>query len=319
MGSLARPDWTPQEITYLKELCDSGLYRFTEIATKLGRTHRGTMYKCYERGFNNLYTTPFKYTYNRTFFDQITYETCYWAAVLTTDGCLSWRNGIPNIVWVAAEKDKGHMELFKTMIGSTHPLNKRSSCCQISTKDTTKRHVNYALSLENAREWTVALERHFGVTHNKTLRCPPPNLPSLQHRLAYIRGYIDGDGTVTCDPGGAITIGICGINREMIAWVRQVIEDMELPKAKKARPALIFQAGGENCYYYNVRGFRAAVLFELLRRLPTPHLSRKWDNPKVIDIVNTWKARVDLWPPEIFFTNLLGKAAVSPPKHALAI
>lgn len=312
MGSFARPDWTPQEIAHLKELCDSGKYRFTEIAAILKRPFRGTMYKCYERGFNNLYTTPFKYSYDRAFFSRVTLETCYWGAIMTTDGCISMRKGIPTIIWVAAEKDKPHMEAFKAAIKSNHPLNRRTNRCQISTTDPNKHHVNYAIALENAREWAADLERHFGVTHNKTLRCPPPSLPTLAHKLAYIRGYIDGDGFITCDKEGVLDVGICGINREMIAWVKSVVDDMGLPTAKKVIPSLVHQAKDENCYYYHVRGFRAAVLFELLRRLPVPNLSRKWDNPTILAIVETWKARTDLWPPDLFFSNLLGLSSIEP-------
>lgn len=312
MGSFARPDWTPTEIQHLKDLCDSGLYRFTEIATMLNRPLRGTMYKCYERGFNNAYQTPFRYTYDRAFFSRVTLETCYWAAILTTDGCIATRNERPVITWGAAVKDKAHVEVFKRAIGSTHPIHHRHSRCRLSTRDPNQYHESVAIVLENAREWATDLERHFGVTHNKTLRCAPPNLPTLAHKLAYIRGYIDGDGFVTCDPAeGVMSVNVCGLNREMIAWIKDVVDGMSLPTAKKAPPPMVRQAVDENCYYYGIRGFRAAILFELLRRLPVPHLARKWDNPAVLAIVDRWKARVDLWPPNVFFTSLLALPEVS--------
>lgn len=272
----------------------------------LGRPARAVISQARKQGICSRYVKPPKYTYDTSFFSEVTLNTCYWSAILTTDGCISWRKGRPTIIWSVAEKDKGHMELFKQTIRSTHPLNRHLARCQLSTKDTTKMHVNYTITLEGATEWTTDLARHFGVTHNKTLRCPPPNLPTLLHKLAYIRGYIDGDGTITHNPSdGVMGIGVCGVNREMIAWVREVVESMNLPKAKKARPALIFQASGENCYYYNVRGFRAAVLLELLRRVPVPNLARKWNNPTILAIVDKWKARTDLWPPEVFFDSLL--------------
>ena len=287
-------------------MCESGQYTFAEMGIRLGRTACSAVGQARRQGICNRYVRPPKYTYDRSFFSRITLETSYWAAILTTDGCITRRNSNPTIVWSAAGKDKGHMELFQTAIRSTHPLNLAMARCQLSTRDTQKRHINYRLTLEGAREWTADLERNFGVTHNKTLRCPPPNLPTLLHKLAYIRGYIDGDGHITCNQSdGVMSIGVCGVNREMIAWVRQVIEDMDLPKAKKARTAHIFQASGENCYYYSVRGFRAAVLFELLRRVPVPNLSRKWDNPTILAIVDKWKARTDLWPSPLFFDNLL--------------
>jgi hypothetical protein len=210
-------------------------------------------------------------------------------------------------VWVTAEKDLGHMELFKTTVSSTHPLRSYSGSCRLSTRDQLTQYRYRRITLENAREWAADLERHFGVTHNKTLRCPPPNLPTLAHKLAYIRGYIDGDGFVRSNStDGVMTIGVCGVNREMIAWVKEVVDGMDLPVAKKGPPSMIRQGDDENCYYYTVRGFHAAVLFELLRRVPVPNLMRKWDNPTILEIVDGWKARVDLWPPDLFFGNLLG-------------
>ncbi len=272
----------------------------------LGRTYRGTMYKCYERGFNNLYRTPFKYTYNTSFFNQVTLQTCYWAAILTTDGSITIRKDRPTITWGAAEKDRMHIELFKTTIESTHPIKQARAKCGISTRDPNRYHEYRTIVLESPHEWVKDLAQHFGVTHNKTLRCPPPKLPSLLHRLAYIRGFIDGDGTVTSTKtDGTMEISICGVNREMIAWIKEVIDGMNLPTAKKVSPSMVHQRKDENCYYFSVRGFRAAVLFELLRRVSVPNLSRKWDNPTILAIVDRWKARKDLWPSDLFFSNLL--------------
>ncbi len=306
MGSLTRPDWTPDEIQHLKTLCDSGKHTFAEMAAILNRPRRGIMYKTYERGFNNTWQTPAKYTYDKAFFGRVTLETCYWAAILTTDGCIMWRNARPLIVWGAAEKDIRHMETFKASVQSTHPLRQGKARCNLSTSDPKRYHLYRAITFENATEWATDLERHFGVTHNKTLRCPPPSLPTLAHKLAYVRGYIDGDGFITSNENdGVMTVGVCGVNREMIAWIKDVVDGMDLPKAKKGPPAMIRQGIDEQCYYYTVRGFRAAVLFELLRRVSAPNLARKWDNPTILAIVDGWKARVDLWPPDTFFANLL--------------
>lgn len=306
MGSFARPDWTQEEITNLQTLCASGKYQFTEIAKLLGRPLRGVMYKCYERGFGNKYIAR-KYSHDTEFFSRITYESCYWAAIMATDGCISWKRQIPTITWSCAVRDKEHMELFKETIKSTNPISLRSTNCPLSTKDPNKQHPYSSIRIESAYQLVKDLELNFGVTRNKTLRSAPPNLPTLKHKLSYIRGFIDGDGSISHSPQkGFIVIMVCGCNREMIAWIKDVVDSLLIPHIHPAkRPSLISQPKDESCYYFHLRGFRAAVLFELLRRLSVPNLSRKWDNPRVLEEVDHWKQQTDRWPPESFFSNLL--------------
>lgn len=307
MGSFARPDWTEQEITKLKELCDSGLYRFDTIAKMLGRSHRGTMYKCYEQGFNNRYHVRL-YSHDEAFFSKVTYETCYWAAILATDGCLYSKDNSPSVRWTCALKDKGHMESFRNAVKASNPITHVKVACQLSTKNKEKLHDHCILRIDAARQWTFDLSTNFGITNNKTLRCPPPTLPTIQHKLSYIRGFIDGDGSITySNQEGTIAIMVCGCNRELISWIKDTIDSLDLPHIHPAkRPSLIYQPEGESCYYFVLRGFRAAVLFTLLRRLPVPCLSRKWDNPRTLQEVNYWKEQSDKWPPESFFDKIIG-------------
>lgn len=306
MGSFARPNWTEEEIIKLKELCDSGLYCFDKIALLIGHSKSGTMYKCYERKFNNKYRHHL-YSYNKSFFHEITYKTCYWAAIITTDGSILWKKEYPSVQWGTAIKDMEHVELYKKTIESNHVIRKLNAKCGPISKTPDTRFPNCYIRIEGAYEWVKDLEKNFGITKNKIYRCPPPLLPTLKHKLCFLRGFIDGDGSITqSNQQGAIAIMVCGINREMIAYIKTVVDSLNLPIARtKGRESLIYQPKGENCYYFVVRGFKAAILFELLRKLPTPNLSRKWDNPRIIEIVNYWKSRKDIWPPELFFENLL--------------
>lgn len=315
MGSLARPDWTSEQLIQLKQLCDSGKHRFDKIATLCGRSHRAVMWKCYEQGFHNLYRRPPKYTYDKTYFDVLTYENCHWAGVLATDGCISWRGNRPNVIWGISAKDEDLMEYFKKATNSTHPLHKRWTRCALSIKDPEATHEARYITFENAVEWVAALERHFGITRDKSLRGSPKNLPSIHHELCYSRGLIDGDGVITASHQvGSMTIGLCGVNREIVSWFQKLVESMNLPsKTRGTRTSTIYQPPGENCCYYQVRGFRAAVLFEILRALPTYNLSRKWDNPRILEVVNYWKQRPELWPKPEFFDQFKIPSIISFP------
>lgn len=306
MGSHARPDWTPEEITHLKELCDSGLYRFDKMAEALGRPRHGVMYKCYERGFQNRYRHHL-YTHNKRFFSQITPETCYWAGVITTDGCLTFNKAYPHLVLVTAIVDFDHVERFKAAMQATNPISRHWSKCGLSTSDTEALHEHCRIDIAGAGACFEDLGKVFNITPNKTLRGNPPVLPTAYHQLCFIRGFIDGDGSVThSNQLGFMSIQVCGCNREMIAWVKDTIDSIGLPSLSHRGPSLLQQPKDENCYYHHIRGLAAAVLYELLRRLPLPRLSRKWDNPNVIPHVAYWKEHSsNVWPPESWFEEIL--------------
>ncbi len=176
--------------------------------------------------------------------------------------------------------------------------------CQLPSRDSEKRHEHCSIWFEGAFEWADALKRNFGFDENKTLRTSPLNLPTLTHKLAYLRGYIDGDGCIThIGTQGGIHMSVCGVNREMIQWFKDVVDSLGLPSLSN-RDNNVCQNEGENCHYWRLNGLSAAVLHQLLIQVPTPYLARKWESPKVLAIIDYWKSRPE-WPAETFFTNIL--------------
>ncbi len=314
MGSHTHPDWTPQEIIHLKELCDSGLYPFDKLAKQLGRSKSGTMYKCYEQGFGNKYIYK-RYSHKESFFQDISLESSYWAGIIATDGCISHSKGASVLNLTVSIKDIDHLERWKLAVKATNPIKRVMVKCNISTKDPSKEFEHCFMRLDSAHQLISDLSTNFGITNNKTLRGPPPNLPSIQHQLAYIRGFIDGDGSLTLShQKGFVVLMVCGCNREMISWIKDIIDSLDIPHIHPAkRPSLVYQPPGESCYYWCLRGFRAAVLVELLKRLSVPNMTRKWDNPRLLEEINHWKQRVDRWPPESFFTNILSNCISTTP------
>lgn len=297
--------WTQTDSDTLVTLATAGKYRLADMASLLNTTKYNIKKRIKELGIKAVFRPKGKYTYNTSYFDTSTLESCYWAGILQTDGCLMRRRNSVTIVWACSVKDRGLMELFRSHISSTHPIITVYNRCGLSTKDKNKKHEGCRLSFEGASQWASSLKTHFGFDHNKTLRTAPPNLPSLLHKLAYIKGLWDGDGCIThSNSMGGIHLSLCGCNKELLVWVQQVIAELGLPTPYR-RAAHINQAAGENCYYLNYTGLRGSVLHEILYRLPTPYLSRKWDAPKAMEHKAYWKNRPDIWPPEIFFTNLL--------------
>lgn len=304
--------WTPAEEALLKTLCLAGKHRFADMLPFFpGRTN-GSLIGCARKlGIVNTYRSPPKYTYDKAYFDKITIDTCYWAAILQTDGCLIKRNDYVTIQWGCAGKDRPHMELFKTYVNSTHRIRIQMKKCQLSTKDVKRGHEHCSIWFEGAFEWAAALKCNFGFDENKTLRTVPLKLPTLKHKLAYLRGYIDGDGCITHSgtPGG-IHMSVCGVNREMIQWFKDAVDSLGLPCLSN-RDSNVCSRKSENCHYWKLNGLSAAVLHQLLIRIPTPCLARKWESPKVLSTIEYWKARKDVWPPESFFTNILDDLSLS--------
>jgi len=246
-----------------------------------------------------------KYDYDRSFFSTITPRTSYWAGLICTDGCLFINRNSKAVRWSVAEKDRCLLEWFKAETKLEQPIvNFMAECNLPGAKAGPTPQCR--ISIESATEWHADLERNFNITVNKTLRCELPTFPDIISKLSFLRGFIDGDGCVTrSNQPGSMTIMVCGVNREIIAGIKRAIDDLNLPRIDRGRESLVRQGDDETCYYFTVRGLQAAVLFTLLRRLPTPNLSRKWDNPAILAIVDFWKARTDIWPPESFFTSIL--------------
>ena len=297
------PVWGQEQDSLLKTLCD-GKLSFRQMTRFFPNRTRDAIYaRAQILGVKNAYRKPPKYTYNTRYFNEVTLENCYWAAILQTDGCLSRRKNNVSIIWGCAEKDKPHMGIFKTHINSTHPIRTDMKKCGLSTSDTEKDHPHCKITLEGAHEWAAALKKNFGFDHNKTLRTSPLSLPSLKHQLAYIKGFIDGCVTQSGSESGT-NITICGCNKEMLLWVKDVIDSLNLPTLSHNRNSTVHPRENENCYYYGIGGVKAAVLHEILMRTPTPYLSRKWENPKVLATVDYWKSRTDVWPSETYFSSI---------------
>jgi hypothetical protein len=291
--------WTEEEIQKLAELCKSGNYTFEDMVSILNRPKTGIMFKCYQLKLNNNWQTKPKYIYNRDYFKEVTLENSYWTGILATDGHINYHGGSPNIVWATAIKDLDHIKLFLKNIESNHPIKIGKKICSIS-KDQKTEFEYSRLSIYSCHEWAKDLEQNFGFTVDKTLRMPPPKLPSLKHELAFIKGMIDGDGCITKNgKDEKIHIKIVGCNKEMLIWIKKIIDSIEIKSLAKGRVAQVAQ-DEENTYSYSVRGLTASILIEIMMKINTPFLQRKWRSDLVLENLNYWKSRSE-WPNQEFF------------------
>lgn len=118
-------------------------------------------------------------TYDFGFFDHFTPESAYWAGFLAADGCVRSTRATVSLRLAVADFD--HVEKFRRAVHYNGEVKTSGSAAYL--------HIN-------GPRWVISLKRNFNITPRKSLTYSLPALPSdaLPH---FIRGVIDGDGSIT--------------------------------------------------------------------------------------------------------------------------
>lgn len=165
-----------------------------------------------------------KYTCNEQFFKQIdTEEKAYWLGFIYADGYISNNNlGI-----TLSEIDKDHLYKFSESIKSTYPINTYKYS---GYKDV------YGSRVVIKSDMLISDLIHNGVFYNKSLiLLPPKNIPDnlLMH---FIRGYMDGDGSISVSKtkyGDSYKLRFEG-TKEMLDWIQLIFKtNCKLQKRNK--------------------------------------------------------------------------------------
>ena len=124
---------------------------------------------------------------NSNYFKTIdTEEKAYWLGLLYADGYVNEESGIELTL-----KDKDHVEKFKKAIDSTHNIQEKNTILNNKT------FTNYRISIKD-KQISKDLIR-LGCFQNKSLILKFPTEEQLPNHLIrhFIRGYVDGDGTIS--------------------------------------------------------------------------------------------------------------------------
>lgn len=144
-----------------------------------------------------------RYTLNETFFDAIdTEEKAYFLGLLGSDGWIDKRGRIG--LGLSGEEDVYLLKRLATVIGFSGPIYSSQPAYPGS-----KRH--YKISITNAH-MSAALVRH-GIVNQKSLiyEFPTGLRPDLVRH--YVRGYVDGDGSVSIKQSGDVLVGVTSSRR----------------------------------------------------------------------------------------------------------
>ncbi len=196
---------------------------------------------------------------NECFFDKITTERqAYWLGFLAADGSVQNKPGKRLLSVVLANKDRSHLELFRDHIDSEHNIYYYERDQEFNGY---KFH-SEAVQLDLASSRLVeGLIKH-GVVPNKTKVLQAPKLPQRLIRH-WIRGYFDGDGSVSCS-NNSLHGNVLGM-KNIVSFIRTNAPSFQRPRESK--PGLwSIGFGGNN---------KAQKLFKYLYNRSTVYLERK--------------------------------------------
>jgi hypothetical protein len=216
----------------------------------------------------------------------------YWAGEIAADGCIV--HGHANTYTLHLQisvDDLEHLKKFKNAIGYTGDIKFYEKACSMS-KNGAISHICY-VSICRAAKWRQDLQDKWGITPRKTFNIIPPSLDNNVLRLCYLCGYLDGDGTITADyQKGFPLIRFTSCSAQILEWFQRVFDSLFPntllgPATSKSSPGRI----KTHCNYYSISGFRAMKIFDIMSRLPVPKMDRKWKNPRILAILEDYKAR----------------------------
>lgn len=205
-----------------------------------------------------------RYNFNRSYFNKPNLENCYWAGFIAADGCICERDDA--LIIALNDKDRSHLEKFQKCIGSDHKI--LFSIARGSYTNNTK---CARLSMCGIREAGRDLFDVFNIGPRKTHSLKPPKLNNIKHKLAFVAGFIDGDGSVFIAKHKGLQISVGG-NKDVISWIKELV-DLVVPPIKERNIRLVNDHG---FYEFKITAQRAKDLYKMIKKLKLPLLERKW-------------------------------------------
>jgi hypothetical protein len=107
--------------------------------------------------------------------------------------------------------------------------------------------------------------------------------------LAWIKGYVDGDGCLSITNDHKVCMGIISSCPAILHWIKATIDPL-FPTSYLDREYSNVNKNATESWQYNVAGYRAFRVIDILSRLPIPELARKWKRPRLLELMAEAKA-----------------------------
>jgi hypothetical protein len=238
--------WSEEEVFYLKS--NFGKENAREIAKKLNRGYDGVHKKAQSLGLVGDKGINRKFTLNHDFFENPNAINSYWAGFIAADGCIT--SGYLKIM--IHIKDLAILEKFKEDCGYTGSIyvDKKRDRCSIEIR---------------SKKMIKDLEEKWSIVKRKSLILLPPKTDLCDNDFfTFVRGYIDGDGSIYFEPKDYLRISMIGTEKFLL-WIKNRFS-IKSSKVTKNKNIFKLRYSGKNAY----------LLFEKLVAVKCFVLSRKW-------------------------------------------
>lgn len=113
-------------------------------------------------------------------------------------------------------------------------------------------------------EWTS--EQHkkdlkkYNIIPQKTFKLIPPYQLDKRYWIDYIRGYFDGDGSITTNGNDGIKFSICSATKEILEWIINYFdEEFHIPKVN-----IYIRKGIHDLYYFDYSTNSSKKIYDIL-------------------------------------------------------
>jgi hypothetical protein len=207
-----------------------------------------------------------KYNVNLEFFSNENLLSAYWAGFIAADGCLVDANYHHDLAIMLSIVDVDHLQKFVQHCDYSGEIKIRKP------HGKAKQDIAH-LTISGVKQWFNDLYKLYSITPRKSLTLKPPNIIDINNKLAFIKGVIDGDGSIGIDSSsGQIYIQVVG-TEYLLTWIKEIFDTI---CPSNNRIAKVIKCKNANAFKFKIKGSRALNILDILNKIDTPFLERKW-------------------------------------------
>lgn len=234
-------------------------YGLTEFLVKKILKEHGIKIRTYIESKDNLR----KYECDDEYFKTQSHNMAYILGLLASDGNVSSKGN-----QITIQLDSGDIQLLEEIrkeIKLTRPIK-------------TYKRADYDSFTSKLCVFSSTMKKdlaHYNIVPNKTFILMPPELLKKEYQISFIRGYFDGDGSITDS-----CWSIVGASKPMIEWIRSVLaNDYKIYNNSIYTSTL---PNGTIVYKISYYGEKKKQLFDALYATDSLKMARKYEKFKQI-------------------------------------
>ena len=271
--------WTEEEDQFLKDNYENGY--MSDIIEKLDRTIAAVRSRGRKLGLKRSFNDHInkKIELNHNFFNKPNILNSYWAGFIAADGNLHSSRNVLTIC--LAKTDRKLLERFAEDINFNGTL--------YNTKNKLNGKILHKVRIEvSSKKIKEDLIKNYNIFPKKSLTLEPPENLNLVQSLSFIKGNLDGDGSIinTKSKGKRqCRIQFLG-TKSLLLWIENILKNnLNL----KGNPQV--NKTPYNMYELRFNGIDAKEIHKILSRVISPSLDRKWNKIKhgIIIIKEDWQ------------------------------